>query len=257
MMGNYRGFKMAVIAGACVVLVSFGPARASQEGQLAWSSFSVESPGIGSSGPVTISGRQAATGLTAMTIKAFDRQIALAKPQLDALKPLRMNGMQLSFDTGYKELGGRTLYVQLLSGFVASGDRVEKVLVITERGDIEVTNADSMAAPLALCAEPPAGVAQLASYVDVKVPAKYWVDMAWQDGEWRPAEHLPMPHHHATRLELTNVTELASLAAHRNKRVRITVRIASREVRKVPGRNEWRATYRARILDTCVHPAGR
>ena len=93
---------------------------------------------------------------------------------------------------------------------------------------------------------------QLASYVDVKVPAKYWVDMTWQDGEWRPAEHIPMPHHHATRLELTNVLEFASLSANRNKRVRFTVEIASRDIRKVADRNEWRTTYRARILSLCV-----
>ena len=55
---------------------------------------------------------------------------------------------------------------------------------------------------------------QLGSYVDVKVPAKYWVDMTWQDGEWRPAEHIPMPHHHATRLELTN----ADCVLERDKR---------------------------------------
>ena len=103
------------------------------------------------------------------------------------------------------------------------------------------------------CADPPPGVPQLASYVDVKVPAKYWVDMAWQDGEWRPAAHIPMPHHHATRLELTNVAELAALAAHRDKRVRFTVEIASRDIRKVTDRNEWRATYRANILGACVH----
>ena len=255
MMGNYRGFKMAALAGACVLLSPFGSARASQEGQLAWSAFTIESPGIGSSGSVTVSGRQGATGLTAMTIKAFDRQIALAKPQLDALKPLRMNGMQLSFEAGYKERGGRTLYVKMLSGFVAPGDRVEKVLVINERGDVEVKNGESISAPPALCAEPPAGVSQLASYVDVKVPAKYWVDMIWQDGEWRPAAHIPMPHHHATRLELTNVAEFAALATHRDKRVRLTVEIASRDIRKVPDRNEWRATYRARILALCTPPA--
>ncbi len=252
MMGNYRGFMMAVLAGACVLLSPFGFARASQEGQLAWSAFSIESPGIGPSGPVTVSGRQGATGLTAMTIKAFGRQIALARPQLDALKPLRMNGMQLSFAAGYKELGGRALYVKMISGSVAPGDRVEKVLVINERGDVEVTNADAMSDPPASCAEPPAGVPQLASYVDVKVPAKYWVDMIWQDGEWRPAAHIPMPHHHATRLELTNVAEFATLAAHRDKRVRLTVEIGSRDIRKVPGRNEWRANYGARILTLCL-----
>jgi hypothetical protein len=137
----------------------------------------------------------------------------------------------------------------LLSPFGSAG---AKVLVIIERGDVEVTNADSRSAPPGWCAEPPAGVPQLASYVDVKVPAKYWVDMTWQDGEWRPAAHIPMPHHHATRLELTNVTEFAALARHRDKRVRLTVEVASRDIRKVPGRNQWRATYHARILALCV-----
>jgi hypothetical protein len=115
----------------------------------------------------------------------------------------------------------------------------------------------AQASGLPTCADPPAGVAQLASYVDVKVPAKYWVDMTWQDGEWRPAAQIPMPPHHATLLELTNVTEFAALSAHRGKHVRFAVEIASRDIRKVPNRNEWRATYRARILEACVRAAGR
>ena len=54
------------------------------------------------------------------------------------------------------------------------------------------------------------------------------------------------------RLKLTNVADVTGLAAHRNKRDRFTVEIASRDIRKVPDRNEWRATYRARILGVCV-----
>lgn len=115
----------------------------------------------------------------------------------------------------------------------------------------------SGAGRLAGCGEPPAGVPQLVSYVDVKVPGKYWVDMSWQDGEWRPADHIPMPHHHATRLELTNVGEFASLAAHRRQRVRFAVEIASRDIRKVPDRNEWRVTYSARIISACAPGARR
>jgi hypothetical protein len=117
---------------------------------------------------------------------------------------------------------------------------------------VSPAHGSGKALPLPTCYERPAGVPQLASYVDVKVPAKYWVDMTWQDGEWRPAAHIPMPHHHATRFELTNVTEFAALARHRDKRVRFTVEITSRDIRKVPGRDEWRATYHARILALCV-----
>jgi hypothetical protein len=74
---------------------------------------SCDSEGIGSSGPVSISGKQEATGITAMTIKAFGRAYELGKEHLDQLKSMRVNGMQLSYEGGYKELGGRTLYIQL------------------------------------------------------------------------------------------------------------------------------------------------
>ena len=106
-----------------------------------------------------------------------------------------------------------------------------------------------------MCGAPPAGVAQLASYDEVKVPARYWVDVTWQDGEWRPADDLPMPYHHATRLELTNVAAFPSLAKHRDARVRLTIDITSRDIQKAPNRNQWRATYAASIVRACVPPA--
>ena len=109
---------------------------------------------------------------------------------------------------------------------------------------------------LPACGETPVGTRRLTSFVNLKVPAKYWVEMTWHDREWWPAGHIPMPHHHATRLELTNVEEFTSLAAHRSERVRLTVEITSREIRKVPDRNQWRATYRAKILDACLRTAG-
>jgi hypothetical protein len=117
------------------------------------------------------------------------------------------------------------------------------------------TSASGKQVGLAKCGEPPAGVPQLASYNDVKVPARYWVDVAWQEGEWRPAERLTMPHHHATRLELTNVAAFPSLARHRDGRVRLTINLTSRDIRKVPDRNEWRATYAATIVEACVQRA--
>jgi hypothetical protein len=112
--------------------------------------------------------------------------------------------------------------------------------------------------PLAKCAgSPPAGVTELASYNDVQVPARYWIDVSWRDGEWQATEHLPMPHHHATRLELTNVAVFPALARHRDRHVRLTLDITSRDIRKVPDRNEWRATYAATIVQACLPPASR
>ena len=118
--------------------------------------------------------------------------------------------------------------------------------------------ASDKVARLAKCAgSPPAGVPQLASYNDVQVPGRYWIDVIWQDREWQPAEHLPMPHHHATRLELTNVAAFPALVRRRDGRVRLTIDITSRDIRKVPDRNEWRATYAATIVQACLPPASR
>lgn len=118
--------------------------------------------------------------------------------------------------------------------------------------------ASDRAAGLAKCARSlPAGVPQLASYDDIQVPARYWIDVTWQGREWQPAEHLPMPHHHATRLELTNVAAFPALARQRDGRVRLTIDVTSRDIRKVPERNEWRATYAATIVQACLPPASR
>jgi len=115
-------------------------------------------------------------------------------------------------------------------------------------------HGSAKAVHLPACAEPPAGTPQLTSYVGVEVPAKYWVEMVWQDGVWQPAEHLAMPFHHATRIELTNINsaDFTSLAAHHRHRVRLTLELQSREIRKVPDRYQWRTTYYATILDACL-----
>jgi hypothetical protein len=102
------------------------------------------------------------------------------------------------------------------------------------------------------CGEPAGGVRKLDSYTTAEVPGTYWLDMVFEGTEWRPAEPIAMPHHHATRLELTNVAEHPALAANQGKRLRFTVELVAREVRQVPGRQEWRATYQARIVAVCA-----
>ncbi len=119
-------------------LLAAAPTYGSQEGMLRWSSFSVDSEGIGSSGPVTVSGKQDKTGITAMTVKAFGRVYQLGKEHLDLLKSMRVNGMQLSYEGGYIQLGGRVLYIQLSTGFYVSGVKARKFVVIHEGGDISV-----------------------------------------------------------------------------------------------------------------------
>jgi len=127
--------------------------------------------------------------------------------------------------------------------------------VSTEKGPGETaearpTSPGEQHGGLTPCEEP--AVARLESYIDVQVPATYWVEMISDGNGWRPAEHIPMPHHHATRLELANLADFPALSARKGERLRFTVEIASREIRQVSGRREWRATYHARIVAVCI-----
>ena len=108
------------------------------------------------------------------------------------------------------------------------------------------------AATVPACGEPAAGARKLDSYVTAEVPGTYWLDMVFESTEWRPAETIAMPHHHATRLELTNVAEHPALAASQGNRLRFTVELFARDIRQVAGRQEWRATYQARIVAVCA-----
>jgi hypothetical protein len=129
---------MAPLLAMVLSLLAATQTYGSQEGMLRWSSFSIDSEGIGSSGPVTVSGKQDENGITEMSVKAFSRVYKLGKEHLDLLRSMRVNGMQLSYEGGYKNLGGRTLYIQLSSGFFVSGIKARKFVVINERGDVLV-----------------------------------------------------------------------------------------------------------------------
>jgi hypothetical protein len=105
------------------------------------------------------------------------------------------------------------------------------------------------------CGELATGIRHLESYVNVQIPGSYWVELVFRDGEWSPAAPIPMPHGHATRLELDNLAAFA-LAGHRGERLRFTLEFTGREIRQVPGRHEWRATFHARVIDVCRPDGG-
>ena len=98
------------------------------------------------------------------------------------------------------------------------------------------------------CADP--AVAKLESYWTVQISSTYWVVMESRGGDWNPVEHIPMPHHHATRLELTNLTEFGPRIAGAS-RVRFTLEITARDIQQDPGQRQWFTTYQARIIDAC------
>ncbi|MHA6206009.1 hypothetical protein ACXU4B_16405 [Dyella soli] len=114
-------------------------AYASKEGILRMSSFELTSDGIGESGPVTITGKQGDKGILALSITAFGKRFELDVAQLAKVQGLPINGFQLSYEAGYKEQGGRTVYIVLSKGFT-SGTAGRKFVVITESGAIRVTD---------------------------------------------------------------------------------------------------------------------
>jgi len=123
------------------LLIAFAySAIASKEGILAFSSFRLASAGIGSSGEVVVEGRQDAEGqITALTINAFGKNYVVPKEQLTKLAELRSNGIRISYEHGYPELGGRTVYIQLQMGFTSS-TRMEALISLSENGEIKVGN---------------------------------------------------------------------------------------------------------------------
>lgn len=112
-------------------------ALASQEGVLSFSSFIVESPGIGESGPVVVSGeKNSKNEIISLNIEAFGRKYELTE-KLKEIPRLLYNGIQVSYEHGYKELGGKSIYVSLSVGFT-SGVTEKILIIVTESGRIEI-----------------------------------------------------------------------------------------------------------------------
>ena|SRR5688572_6385287 len=128
--------RLTLIGFSVSVLLASLNVQASEEGALAMSSFTFQSNGI-DSGRVTVTGAQSVTGITALTIKAFNREFILTNSHLQQLKGVIVNAVQLSYETGYPKTGGRTVYLQLSMGFT-SGMAAGKRVIVKERGDITV-----------------------------------------------------------------------------------------------------------------------
>jgi len=102
-------------------------------------SFQFESPGDGYSGPVIVSGTQGANGIESLTIEAFGKRMSLNSDQLQQLQGFRANGLQLSSEGGYPQLGGHTVYLVFLAGS-ASEVVDRKFVTVTEAGTIRIGN---------------------------------------------------------------------------------------------------------------------
>ena len=103
------------------------------------SSFHLESAGIGSSGKIVVAGEQnEKQQIVSLTIKAFGKDYIIPKEKLSGLAELPANGIRLSYEAGYPQLGGRTIYIQFQMGFTSKTTKMALV-TLSEDGKIEVS----------------------------------------------------------------------------------------------------------------------
>jgi len=114
------------------------PAFASKEGVLKLNTFSLESKGIAEFGPVKVVGEQSEQNeVKSLSVEAFGKKIELKPEDLSKIPKQPYNGIQLSYEQGYPEMGGKTVYITLQFGFTSQVK--QRVLVtITEKGEIKI-----------------------------------------------------------------------------------------------------------------------
>ena len=131
-----KTFWLSVIL---ALYVFSGGASASKEGLLSLNAFALASPGIGASGPVSISGAQSTDGITLLRIEAFGKKFSVGPDQLRELRGFSANGVQITYEGGYVDLGGRTIYVVFSRGFT-SGIDGRRYVAVRENGSVTVAD---------------------------------------------------------------------------------------------------------------------
>ncbi len=125
------------ICAVASIAISLTPvlAAATAEGMLTIVRFELESPGVGESGPVTVSGTQSQIGITSLTIHAFGKVLVLSPSQLKAIAGFPANGIAISYAMAPEKQGGRTIYVSIAKEFT-SGVISRRLISVTERGGV-------------------------------------------------------------------------------------------------------------------------
>jgi hypothetical protein len=123
---------------ALIAILFLQVANGSQEGVLPFSEYEIYSAGIGNSGPVTVIGKRDEKGkLITLSVQAFKKTLQVPQSILSKIPFKQQNGIQLSYESGYKKLGGKTIYLQLQAGFT-SGVRDVFIIVVREDGTVNI-----------------------------------------------------------------------------------------------------------------------
>ena len=115
------------------------PAFSSQEGVLPLSEFLLKSDGIGNSGMIIVEGKKDSQGIfTKLNVKAFGKTFDVSGEPLKRFPIKAPNGIQLSYDEGNKETGGRTVYINFLLGTSQESSKSVFMLKVSEDGKQEI-----------------------------------------------------------------------------------------------------------------------
>jgi hypothetical protein len=74
----------------------------------------------------------------------------------------------------------------------------------------------------------------------------YVLEVVWRGGRFAPVKMPRMPYHHGSRIEWIGAA--AGLKADKGQRHTFEFVVTKREIRKVPRRRQWRATYWAEVV---------
>jgi len=132
-----NGLNMKYVLLILAVCLMFQVTYASQEGMLGFSQFKIVSKGIGHSGKIIVKGEQDVNGkYKQISIDAFGKILKVPKKILKKM-PKYYNGIQLSYETGYKTRGGRTIYIIFFTGFT-SGIKEKFTISVCEEGKVDI-----------------------------------------------------------------------------------------------------------------------
>lgn len=121
-----------------IAVLYLSVAYASQEGLLPFSEFQIKSNGIGNSGSIIVNGRKNNEGeFISLSVIAFGQTISIPQSIMSKISSINQNGIQLTYEHGYEELCGKTIYLQFQVGFT-SGMRQILIIAVSEDGNIKV-----------------------------------------------------------------------------------------------------------------------
>jgi len=108
-----------------------GFVQASQEGVEILSTLEAHTPNA------KVSIAQSPGKVESFVVSAFGKKYQLTSDQLKMISSIMINGVQISGESGYPELGGQAIYIKVFTGF-SSGIRKSMIVTVSEENGISV-----------------------------------------------------------------------------------------------------------------------